>query len=185
MNRSTLVHIHLFFAAVLLPFILMLGITGGLYVWGVKGSVEETRYIIPISQPLKQDSKYLHEWLEDVLEIRGIDEPSGRGKLITEGLSYYYQWTGSSRSVIVAPTEDIDYGELVIQENGFYRYLVQLQQGKGGLIFNVYIALVALGLLFLSLSGLVMALRMVRFKMLTQRYLILGSMMFVISVLAS
>lgn len=61
MNRSTLVHIHLAFAALLLPFILMFAVTGAFYTWGIKGGVEKTQYDIVLSKPLKYESEYLHK----------------------------------------------------------------------------------------------------------------------------
>lgn len=185
MNRSVLVHIHLVFAALLLPFIMTFAITGAFYTWGIKGEVKTSQYDIVLSQPLKYESEYLHQWLEDVLEIKGIDAPSGQSKMKGDTDNYYYQWTGSAHSVSVAPSSDPLIAQLSIEEHSYYRYLVQLHKGKGGTIFKVYAAILAIGLLFLAFTGVVMALRMPKFRSLTQRYLIAGSLMFVLVVLLS
>lgn len=187
MKRSTLVHIHLFFGILLLPFIIMFSVTSALYAWGITGSVEEKQYTIFLSQPLKQDPTYLHEWLEDLLEIKGIDSPSGRGKLELNNHdnSYRYYWSGSSREVSVEPTLDPNVAKLVVKESGAYRYFIQLLQGKGADIFKVYITLVAFGLMFLTLSGLAMALKVPKYRNLAKRYLLLGGAMFVITVIMS
>jgi hypothetical protein len=185
MNRSTLVHIHLAFAALLLPFILMFAVTGAFYTWGIKGDVEKTQHNIVLSKPLKYESEYLHQWLEDVLEIKGIDTPSGQGKVKGGADSYEYQWTGSTHTVAVAPSSDPLIAKLSIEKHSYYRYLVQLHKGKGGTIFKVYAAILAIGILFLSLTGVIMALKMPKFRTLTQQYLIAGSFMFLVVVLLS
>lgn len=182
MNRSTLVHIHLAFAALLLPFILMFAVTGAFYTWGIKGGVEKTQYDIVLSKPLKYESEYLHQWLEDVLEIKGIETPSGQGRVKGGADSYEYQWTGSTHTVSVAPSSDSLIAQLTVEKHSYYRYLVQLHKGKGGTLFKVYAAILAIGLLLLSLSGVIMALRMPKFRVLTQQYLIAGSIMFVVVV---
>jgi hypothetical protein len=185
MKRTVLVHIHLVFAALLLPFIITFAITGALYTWGVKGAVEANQYDIVLSQPLKYEAEYLHHWLEDVLEIKGIDTPSGQGKMKGNAELYQYQWSGSARSVSVAPSADPLVAKLSIEENSYYRYLVQLHKGKGGTIFKVYAAILAIGLVFLAFTGVIMALKMPKFRLLTQRYLIAGSLMFMLAVLLS
>lgn len=185
MNRSVLIHIHLIFAALLLPFIMMFAITGVLYTWGVKSTVETTQYNIILSQPLKYESEYLHEWLEDVLEIKGINRPSGQGKMKGNAENYHYEWTGSARDASVAPSSDPLVAQLTIEESSYYHYLVQLHKGEGGIIFKIYAAMLAVGLIFLAITGVIMALRMPKFRTLTQRYLVAGSLMFVLAVLLS
>lgn len=185
MNRSFLVHVHLIFAALLLPFIMMFAITGALYTWGIKGSVETNHYDIVLLQPLKYEAEYLHQWLEDVLEIKGINRPSGQGKMKGDAEQYSYEWTGSARDASVAPGNDPLVAHLTIEESSYYHYLVQLHKGKGGVIFKIYAAILAIGLVFLAITGVVMALKMPKFRTLTQRYLITGSFMFILAVLLS
>lgn len=185
MNRSVLIHIHLIFAALLLPFIMMFSITGALYTWGVKGAVETRQYDIFLSKPLEYDAKYLHEWLEDVLQIKGISTPSGQGRMKGDAEKYYYKWTGSARDVSVAPSSDPLIAQLTIEESSYYHYLVQLHKGQGGIIFKIYAVILATGLVFLAITGIVMALKMPKFRTLTQRYLMVGSLMFILAVLLS
>lgn len=185
MNRSFLVHTHLLISALLFPVILMFAVTGAFYTWGVKGSFESNEYDIALSQPLKKDSAYLHQWLEDILEIKGIQVPSGVGKLKGKGGHYYYEWAGSARVVSVSPSPDQLIAQLTIDESSYYRYLVQLHKGKGGVVFKVYAAVVAIGLILLALSGVIMALRMPKYRALTQRYLISGSLLFIVLLLLS
>ncbi|HCM06113.1 MAG TPA: hypothetical protein DIC30_08910 [Oceanospirillales bacterium] len=185
MNRSFLIHLHLAFAALLLPVILMFAVTGAFYTWGIKGGFETTEHDIVLSQPLQNDAEYLHQWLEDVLEINGIQVPSGDGRLKGKGKNYTYEWAGSARVATVAPTSDALVAKLTINESSYYRYLVQLHKGKGGVIFKVYAVVVAVGLVLLALSGVIMALRMPKYKVLTQRYLLSGGLLFVVLLLLS
>lgn len=185
MNRSTLVHIHLAFAALLLPVILMFAVTGAFYTWGIKGDVEKLKHDIVLSKPLKFESEYLHQWLEDVLEIKDIEIPSGQGKLKGSIDNYEYQWTGSANTVSVAPTADPLLARLSVEKHSYYRYLVQLHKGKGGTVFKVYAAILAIGFLLLSVTGIIMALRMPKFRTLTKQYLIAGGFMFLVVVLLS
>jgi hypothetical protein len=185
MNRSFLVHTHLIFAALLLPVLLMFAITGAFYTWGIKGSFETTEYDIVLSQPLQKDPEYLQQWLEDVLEIKGIAVPSGKGKIKGNNKNYHYEWTGSARVVSVAPSSNALIAQLTIDESSYYRYLVQLHKGKGGIVFKVYAAILAIGLVLIGISGVIMALRMPKYRVLTQRYLALGALLFIILLLLS
>lgn len=185
MNRSFLVHAHLFISALLLPVILMFAITGAFYTWGIKGEFITTEQDIVLSQPLKKDAEYLHQWLEDVLEINGVQAPSGDGRLRGKGKNYTYEWVGSAHVASVAPTSDALVAKLTINESSYYRYLVQLHKGKGGVIFKVYAVIVAIGLVLLALSGVIMALRMPKYKVLTQRYLLSGGLLFIVLLLLS
>ena len=143
------------------------------------------QYDIVLSQPLKYESEYLHQWLEDVLAIKSIDAPSGQGKMEGNAGNYYYQWAGSGHTVSVAPSSDPLIAQLSIEESSYYRYLVQLHKGKGGTIFKVYAAILAIGLVFLAFTGVLMALKMPKFRVLTQRYLIVGVLMFIGAALLS
>ena len=62
---------------------------------------------------------------------------------------------------------------------------MQLHKGKGGIVFKVYAAILAIGLVLIGISGVIMALRMPKYRVLTQRYLALGALLFIILLLLS
>ncbi|MFT6756382.1 MAG: hypothetical protein ACJA0M_000257, partial [Chitinophagales bacterium] len=66
MKRSILIKLHLYAAAFLAPAFLFLAISGGLYLVGVKGSVEQTVIVVPGQLVLDPRSASLYEDVQKV-----------------------------------------------------------------------------------------------------------------------
>ena len=72
MKRSLLIRLHLYAAAFLSPAFLFVAISGGLYLVGVKGSVEQTVVGVPSQLALDPSSESLYEDVQKVLLAAGI-----------------------------------------------------------------------------------------------------------------
>ena len=64
------------------------------------------------------------------------------------------EWTGSSKDVILEPTDKKLIAKLTVKHTTWYRHLVQLHKAKGGNPFKVYAAILAISLALLLASGL-------------------------------
>jgi hypothetical protein len=185
LNRVTLMKIHMLLAAFIFPVALMFLITGGLYTWGVKGAYVSDVYMIELAQPLTQDQPELQALVERELRERSIDFPSGAAKVKKGGTSFQLEWTGSARDVVLAPTPDGTMAELTIKETTWYRHLVQLHKAKGGQLFKIYAAILAVSLFTILLSGFVMAWQIPKYRRLALVFSILGICMFLLMVTGS
>jgi|TARA_B110000879_G_scaffold49180_1_gene69420 hypothetical protein len=148
MKRRLLVNLHLYAAAFLAPAFLFLAISGGLYLVGVKGSIENTVVVIPGELVLNPSSESLYEDVQKVLVAAGISHDFEYVKvkektLLTRPTSRnFYKFDIQPEGVVVS------YNEPSIQSR-----LIELHKGHGPEIFKIFQKIIAVGLLFVVLSG--------------------------------
>lgn len=163
-NRANLVKIHMLLAAFMFPVACMFLITGGFYTWGIKGSYNSQVHMISLEEPLQLDQKYLKSLVLRELEELAVPVPSGGAKVKKGGTSYKFEWTGSGRDVILEPTSDKLSAKLTIKETTWYRNLVQLHKAKGGQLFKIYAAALAIALFIILFSGFLMAWQIPKYR---------------------
>jgi hypothetical protein len=164
LNRVALAKVHLLLAAFMFPAALMFLITGGLYTWGIKGSYEIQVIQVVLDKPLAEDQAALTHHIENELQALSIEVPSGGAKIKRAGTSFQFEWTGSGRDVVLEPTANPLVAKLTIKETTWYRNFVQLHKAKGGQLFKVYAAALAIALFVILLSGFLMAWRVSRLR---------------------
>lgn len=64
----------------------------------------------------------------------------------------------------MAPTGNPFVAQLKIKRTGWHRLFVQLHKAKGGDAFKVYAVILASGLLFLFMTGMIMAWQMTKYR---------------------
>lgn len=148
MSRSLLINIHLYLAALFAPIVLMLAFSGGLYLLGVKGSVEQTSVQLPAGAQLDFDSSTLQADVQSLLDGAGVSHEfeyiKRKGSVLyTRPTSReHYQITQSDTGLTVARnTPDLQAG------------LIELHKGHGPLAFKNLQKFTAAGLIIVLLSG--------------------------------
>ena len=164
LNRAVLTKIHMLLAAFVFPVAFMFLVTGGLYTWGVKGSYESASYDIALEQPLSADLDLLLDLTNNELQRLDVTAPTGQAKVKKLGTSFQLEWTGSKRDVILAPVSDPLVGRLIVKETSWYRNFVQLHKAKGGMLFKVYAAILAISLFIILFSGFLMAWQVPKYR---------------------
>jgi RNase P/RNase MRP subunit p29 len=148
MKRSLLIKLHLYAAALLAPAFLFLAVSGGLYLVGIKGSVEQTVVIFSGQLVLDPSSQSLDEDVRKVLSAAGISHDFEYVKvkgdtLVTRPTSRnFYKFDEKPEGLVIT------YNEPSLQAK-----LIELHKGHGPEIFKTFQKLVAIGLLFVVLSG--------------------------------
>ena len=146
--RSLWIKIHLYVAAFFLPMLLAMAVSGGLYLLGVKGSVDSTPVSLSATKALFADSRTLDRDVRELLNANGIAHDFEYIKV-------------SGNKVITRPTST-NYYEFIIHEDeaqatlnrpDLIKSLVELHKGHGPLFFKDLQKLMALGLLIVLLSG--------------------------------
>lgn len=155
---------HVLLAAFILPVAALFAITGSLYTWGIKGSYSNDVYEIALIKPLSADDAVLTKLADSELKNLNITAPEGKPKLKKYGSHYLLEWTGSSKDLILEPTENALVAKLTIKNTSWYRNLVQLHKAKGGTAFKFYAVIFAVSLGLLLISGFVMAWQMPKLK---------------------
>ncbi len=113
-------------AAFIFPVALMFLVTGGLYIWGMKGSYSSEVHIIELNEPLAKDEGKLQSLIEDELRELSVEPPSGEKKIKAGGTSFKAEWSGSETNVVLEPTADVLFAKLTIEKATWYQKLVQL-----------------------------------------------------------
>ena len=135
----------------------MFAVTGSFYSWGIKGSYSSDVHEIVLNEPLSADTAALTMLAVSELKNLNITAPEGKPKLKKYGSHYLLEWTGSSKDLILEPTENVLVAKLTIKNTSWYRNLVQLHKAKGGTAFKVYAVIFAIALGLLLISGFIMA----------------------------
>lgn len=185
MTRLQLMKVHALLAAFVLPAAVLFMTTGALYTWGIKGSYSNEVYDVQLSQPIQQDISTLTALAETELKKLKLTKPSGTPKIKTISGHFFLEWTGSSKDLILEPTENELVAELTVKNTSGYRHFVQLHKAKGGTVFKVYAAIFALALGILLISGFVMAWQTPKLKRITLFTALMGAASFIVVVLLS
>ncbi len=150
MNRKLLVSLHLYFAAFFTPLILLVAITGGLYLFGIKGNVERTVVTTLEQQTLNLKQDDLNAYASSLLQQAGV-----------EGYSFEYVRAGGD-SAVTRPTSRTHYQfkqtdtgiEIARMEPSLQAAMMELHKGHGPGLFKWLEKLLAVALVFVMLSGL-------------------------------
>lgn len=179
-SRPAVIKVHMLLAAFVFPAALMFLVTGGFYTWGIKGNYVNTVHNIPLTEPLQADSAVLADLARQELDRLSITFPTGKPKLKKSGTSFLLEWTGSERDVVLEPTLDPRSARLTVKETTWYRKLVQLHKAKGGQLFKVYAAVLAVSLFVILATGFILALQIPRYRTSAIVAAVAGSVVFVL-----
>ncbi len=149
MNRRFWINTHLYLAALFAPMLLLVAISGGLYLVGVKGSVAKTTVALPAVASLDSQSQTL--------------EADVRALLSDAGIAHDFEYLKvAGNTLYTRPTSKTHY-ELNITASGvsatkntpdLQKTLIELHKGHGPTLFKTFQKLLAVGLLIVVLSGL-------------------------------
>lgn len=167
MTRAQIMKAHALLAAFIFPVACMFIITGALYTWGIKGSYIDEVYEIHTSKSIQPELSELIVLAESELKKLDLTIPSGKAKIKKFGNHFMLEWTGSSKDLLLEPTEKQLVAKLTIKHTSWYRNFVQLHKAKGGTAFKVYAVILAVYIALLLISGFVMAWQTPKLKRLT------------------
>ena len=184
-NRMALINVHMLLAAFIFPAAVMFLVTGGLYTWGIKGSYINEAHMIELNQPLSADEDQIRQLIENELQKLSIDIPSGQMAIKKGGTSFKVEWTGSRRDVVLEPTEDERLAKLTVKDTTWYRNLVQLHKAKGGQLFKVYAAILAVSLFTILATGFVIAFQIPKYRRSAAFTAVFGVALFLLMVVSS
>jgi len=148
LNRKVFVSIHLYLAAFLTPILLMIAISGGLYLLGFKGNLE---------------SNVIYEGDLAGFEFNSDDRKSVVDKFLKENninLDYEYI-KGGKNSFFTRPTSKTYLSferkgnslKVTQRKPDFIKSIVELHKGHGPLLFKTLQKITAVGLILVLLTG--------------------------------
>ena len=162
MTRTLLIKLHLYLSAFFSAAIVLVALSGGLYLIGIKGSIQQTPVgTVSAGSQLLQDpsEKNVHAALASL----GVSDFAFE----------YVKQKGSQ--LITRPTTrpfytlDISGDEVVVQYNepSLQKRMIELHMGHGPTAYKTYQQVFAAGMLFIILSGLWLGLSSARLRLST------------------
>ena len=162
MARALLIKLHLYCSAFFAAAIILVAVSGGLYLIGIKGTIEQTPVgTITTGQQLSQDPSEAN--VEAALASLGVSDFEFE----------YVKQKGSQ--LITRPTTrpfytlDISGDEVVVQLNepSLQKRMIELHMGHGPTAYKTYQKVFAAGMLFIILTGLWLGLSSARLRVST------------------
>ncbi len=159
MNRALFISIHMYLAAFFAPFVLLVSISGGLYLIGVKGSVAEQTVFQSADVAIDTGSARLKADVDALLQSAGVSD-------------YEYEYVKVKGSTLYTrPTSRLHYVvelgdqvQVIRAEPSLQSALIELHTGHGPTAFKIFQKFFALGLLFIIASGLWLGLSAARLR---------------------
>ncbi|NOX94485.1 MAG: hypothetical protein GXP04_05130 [Alphaproteobacteria bacterium] len=151
--RRYVMLLHLYIAAFVAPVFILVAISGGLYLFGIKGDVTKTPLELPADATLDFSSRNLEDNISALLAAQSVQH------------RFEYLKMGAT-SAVTRPTSRISYefklegGKLIANrvKPNLQKTMIELHKGHGPTLFKAYQKLVAISLILVVLSGLWMGL---------------------------
>ncbi len=152
MQRKTLIALHLVISSFFMPFLLLMPITGSLYLLNEKGSVErEVAFHIDDSNIPKNNEERV-TYFKDEFKNRGIDFDFEYIKTRGNNLTF----RPSSRDHYLAKLNDSG-AEVILLKPDFLLKTIELHKGHGPLMFKKLETIFGVGLVLMAISGIWLA----------------------------
>ena len=162
MARALLIKLHLYCSAFFAAAIILVAVSGGLYLIGIKGTIEQTPVgTLATGQQLSEDPS-------------GANVQAALASLGVSDFEFEYVKQKGSQ-LITRPTTrpfytlDISGDEVVVQLNepSLQKRMIELHMGHGPTAYKTYQKVFAAGMLFIILTGLWLGLSSARLRVST------------------
>ena len=150
MDRKLLITIHMYLAAFFAPAVLLVAISGGLYLAGVKGKVEQETIYSSSNSTIDSKSASLHADVAALLVDAGEESYSFEYVKVS-GLNLTTRPTSSDHYIIKSYEGGV---EVIHARPSLQSRMIELHKGHGPSAFKTFQKAFALGLVFIILSGL-------------------------------
>lgn len=179
MDRKFLVTIHMYLAAFFAPAVLLVAISGGLYLVGVKGTIEEDVIYRDADLLIDPKSESLRGDVFALLGRAGVTSYSFEYVKV-KGDILYTRPTSSDHYIIHLSEGGV---ELVHAQPSLQSRMIELHKGHGPTAFKTFQQAFAIGLICIMLSGLWLGLSSTRQRLTTAMVTVIGTAVFALLLL--
>jgi len=178
MNRAIFVTIHMYLSAFFASFVLLVSISGGLYLLGVKGSVQQESVFQTADISIDTGSETLKADVDSLLTAAGASDYSYEYVKV-KGSTLYTRPTSREHYIIKLGDET----EVINAQPSLQAALMELHMGHGPTTFKTFQKFFALGLIIVILSGLWLGLSAEHLRQRTLLTFLAGSAVFAFAAL--
>lgn len=152
MKRQTLFNIHFYLSSFFSPFLLVMALTGTLYLFGEKGSVENTLILEKISfnNALSRE-KQIKVILKKINQDYSFESIKDRGRVL--------QTRPTSRKYYSFEKQENGTFHLYKLEPNFLRKVIEVHKGHGPKLLKSMQKALGICLVFIIITGLLMSLK--------------------------
>ncbi|MET1254117.1 PepSY domain-containing protein [Aliikangiella maris] len=148
MSRKLLISIHLYLAAFFSPVILVIAVSGGLYLLDIKGGTEKEVVYSQVDTQFDIKADNIESQVQQFFQRNTIDYEFDYIK--GGGNRYFTRPTSKPFYVFEQQGDQL---EVTRHTPDFVYHIIELHKGHGPSLFRNYQKLVALGLVFILLTG--------------------------------
>lgn len=161
MKRPFILNIHLILSAVFIPLLLIIPLSGSLYLLGLKGDQQKTE-VLSVEATLPSDMKGKEDALRKILADNKID--------------YNFEYIKETPSELILRPTSRDYYTAVAKEGkitlfavkpSFTAKLMELHKGHGPRMMKYFEAAFGISMILVLLSGLWLALTIPKYRKIT------------------
>ena len=150
MNRKLLVDIHLYLASFFAPVVILVATSGGLYLAGIKGTVEVDSIYSTNEISIDSESPSLHADVTELLSTAGIT--SYRFEYVkVKGDAFYTRPTSTDHYIIKSGPDGV---EVLNAQPDLQGKMIELHKGHGPTAFKTFQKAFAIALVLIIVSGL-------------------------------
>ena len=151
MKRPAIVKIHLILAGFFLPFLIIIPLSGGLYLAGEKGSFEETKDFV-LKEKLPEQKDLFEKRVWEIFREQGISYQFEYARMRQDGADL--RPTSKPHYRIRYKNDETQF---IFVEPNIWAHLMELHKGHGPRAFKWLQIFFALGLLSIGISGVYLA----------------------------
>lgn len=174
MDRKLLITVHLYLSAFFAPAVLLVAISGGLYLVGIKGEVEQEIIYRSDEVTVDSTSPSLQNDVTKLLASAGVNSFSFEYVKV-KGNRIYTRPTSSDHYIVNLHSDGL---EVVSAQPNLQSRLIELHKGHGPSAFKTFQKAFAAGLIFIILSGLWLGISAARLRQSTLLTLAAGTLKF-------
>lgn len=175
MSRKTLVTVHLYLAAFFTPMVIMMAISGGLYLFGIKGQMNYQTLAHVTAPDWSDDSAQRTQQVRQLLQAQHL--ASDFEYLKIKGDTWYTRPTSREHFRLQQHGDQLRIDQA---QPNLQAMMIELHKGHGPGWFKWFEKAFALGLLLVMVSGFIMGLQS---PLLKKQTLVLGASGLIIIVL--
>jgi hypothetical protein len=176
MDRKLLITIHMYLAAFFAPAVLLVAISGGLYLVGVKGTVEQETIYSSNDTTIDSKSASLQTDVTALLADAGVESYSYEYVKVS-GANLYTRPTSSDHYIIKLSDSGV---EVIHASPSLQSRMIELHKGHGPSAFKTFQKVFAVGLIFIMLSGLWLGISAARLRRTTLLTTTAGAVVFAV-----
>ena len=150
MDRKLIITIHMYLSAFFAPAVLLVAISGGLYLVGIKGKVEQETIYRSSNATIDSKSTALHSDVAALLAEAGVEAYS-YDYVKVKGQTLYTRPTSSDHYIVSIKDGLV---EVIHARPSLQSRLIELHKGHGPSAFKTFQKVFAIALIFTMISGL-------------------------------